>query len=410
MLTREPPGAVAPVAAPGGGQAGEAVGGDGRAASARYDRPAVEGGVPVGGEGVEDGAVEDVRGADAGAGDGIEQGDARSGSVVDLAGDGGGLAQGAGDARIAVAGGAAPAQQRPVDAVGGEEVGGQVDTAPVEVLADVAEEVGELEGDAERGGVRGGLLPGDDGAEHGQHLEADDGGGAVRVAAQRGEVRVVGDGEVAAHGGHEVVEVPVVDGVPADGVGEGVHHRLLAGAFAQSGGQPLVEVVEGGGPFAGGGGGAEVVDDVVGVAGEAVEAVDGRAPLGGEQPGGEEVRPAVAGVEGAAGAVGGAQGGVGDTGGVEFAGAHRVPPVVAAAARRGRAGPPGSPVTRAAASLPEISTVGMPTPGVVPQPASTALAVPRTRLRGRNGPVWAKVWAAEKGLPAAWPWAVQSTG
>ena len=65
---------------------------------------------------------------------------------------------------------------------------------------------------------------------------------------------------------------------------------------------------------------------------------------------------------------------------------------------------------RAAASLPEMSTVGTPTPGVVPQPASTTLSVPRTRLRGRNGPVWAKVWATENGLPAAWPCAAQSTG
>ena len=46
------------------------------------------------------------------------------------------------------------------------------------------------------------------------------------------------------------------------------------------------------------------------------------------------------------------------------------------------------PMTRSAASRPEITTGGMPTPGVVPHPASTAFSTPRTRLRGRNGPVW----------------------
>jgi hypothetical protein len=65
---------------------------------------------------------------------------------------------------------------------------------------------------------------------------------------------------------------------------------------------------------------------------------------------------------------------------------------------------------RWAASLPEMSTGGIPTPGVVPQPARTAFSSPRTRLRGRNGPVCASVWAAEKGVPAAWPAAAQSAG
>src|SRR5687767_10317729 len=55
---------------------------------------------------------------------------------------------------------------------------------------------------------------------------------------------------------------------------------------------------------------------------------------------------------------------------------------------------------RWAASRPEISTGGTPTPGVVPAPANATLSAPRTTLRGRNGPVWAKVWARPNGVPA----------
>src|SRR5436190_11100750 len=42
----------------------------------------------------------------------------------------------------------------------------------------------------------------------------------------------------------------------------------------------------------------------------------------------------------------------------------------------------GQPVMRSAASLPDSSTGGTPTPGVVPEPARTTLSRPRTRLRG----------------------------
>ena len=70
-----------------------------------------------------------------------------------------------------------------------------------------------------------------------------------------------------------------------------------------------------------------------------------------------------------------------------------------------------APVIRSAASRPEISTGGMPTPGVVPQPASTTLSSPRTRLRGRNGPVWANVWASgERGAGGQSRRAAQSAG
>ena len=45
---------------------------------------------------------------------------------------------------------------------------------------------------------------------------------------------------------------------------------------------------------------------------------------------------------------------------------------------------------RSAASRPDSSAVGTPTPGTVDDPASTTLSIPRTVLAGRNGPVWPK--------------------
>ena len=62
-----------------------------------------------------------------------------------------------------------------------------------------------------------------------------------------------------------------------------------------------------------------------------------------------------------------------------------------------------APVTRSAASRPDSSAVGTPTPGTVDEPASTTLSMPRTVLAGRNGPVWPKVWASANGVPAAIP-------
>ncbi|MBM7859910.1 hypothetical protein JOD27_003716 [Lentzea nigeriaca] len=60
-------------------------------------------------------------------------------------------------------------------------------------------------------------------------------------------------------------------------------------------------------------------------------------------------------------------------------------------------------VTRWAASLPEMSTGGTPTPGVVPAPANATFSTPLTTLRGRNGPVCAKVCASPNGVPSALP-------
>ena len=57
-----------------------------------------------------------------------------------------------------------------------------------------------------------------------------------------------------------------------------------------------------------------------------------------------------------------------------------------------------------------MTAVGTPTPGTVDEPASTTLSTPRTVLAGRNGPVWPKVCASANGVPAAMPWAAQSSG
>ena len=56
-----------------------------------------------------------------------------------------------------------------------------------------------------------------------------------------------------------------------------------------------------------------------------------------------------------------------------------------------------------AASLPEISTIGTPTPGCVPEPVNTTFGSVGCRLPGRNGPVCANVCAAANGVPAAMP-------
>ena len=106
----------------------------------------------------------------------------------------------------------------------------------------------------------------------------------------------------------------------------------------------------------------------------------------------------MAGVQRPAVQVGRAQLGVGDARGPQFPLHRRLPePVIVD--RVGEV----HPVIRAAASFPEMRTVGRPTPGVVPHPAKTALAIPDTRLRGRNGPVWKRVCAVANGVPSACP-------
>ena len=53
--------------------------------------------------------------------------------------------------------------------------------------------------------------------------------------------------------------------------------------------------------------------------------------------------------------------------------------------------------------MPEISTIGTPTPGWVPEPTNTTLDSVGCRLPGRNGPVCEQVCAAANGVPAAMP-------
>jgi hypothetical protein len=70
----------------------------------------------------------------------------------------------------------------------------------------------------------------------------------------------------------------------------------------------------------------------------------------------------------------------------------------------------GSSSTLSAASRPEISTIGTPTPGTVPEPVNTSPGTRRSTLVGRNGPVWRNVWASENGVPRSIPAASQSSG
>ncbi len=148
--------------------------------------------------------------------------------------------------------------------------------------------------------MRSGLVPGCGVAQYGEHLEADDGRGAVHVGAQSFQGAVVGDGEVVAHGGEEVVEVAVGDAVAACGVGHGGDDGVATGAAVHRRAEVVREGLEPPGTFAGCGGGGQIVDDVVGEPGEAVEGVNSGAAGCGQQPGGEEVCLAVLGIETAA--------------------------------------------------------------------------------------------------------------
>src|SRR5699024_11357621 len=133
---------------------------------------------------------------------------------------------------------------------------------------------------------------------------------------------------------------------------------------------------------------------------ETVEGVEGGTAFGRQDPGGRVVGTSVVGMQRATAQILLTQPARPDPGGVEFraGGSHHRPrPSVRA-------------TTRAAASLPETRTLGSPSPGVVPQPARNAFVMPGTVLRGRNGPVWAKVWASEKGVPWTMPSRAQSAG
>ena len=161
--------------------------------------------------------------------------------------------------------------------------------------------------------------PRTDGAQHRQHLQPDHRGRAVHVDAELGERRVVGDVGVHPHRGQEVGEVPGVDRVPAGGVGQRGEHRLTAVGSPRSARASSASSASSRAALAAvGRSDAEVVDDLVGVPGEAVEGVHGGPAGRRQQPGGQEVGAAVPGVQRAAGGVGGPQRRVGDPGGVEL--------------------------------------------------------------------------------------------
>jgi hypothetical protein len=198
----------------------------------------------------------------------------------------------------------APREHLPVDPERRELVGGQVHPPPVEVLRHVAQEVGQLERLAERRRSRGGLRRFAHGAQHGQQLQADDLGRAVDVLLQRGPCRVVGDAEVHAHRAQEGGEQAAVDAEPDGGVDDRREHRIVGPAGAQAGVEGLGEMVEGGEEVTGCRARGGLVDDVVGVAGEAVQGVDRGSPGGRQQAGRQEERAAVLGVENPAPGVG----------------------------------------------------------------------------------------------------------
>ena len=192
-------------------------------------------------------------------------------------------------------------QQVAVDAVGGELVGGQIDPAAAQILVDVAQEVGELERLSERGGVRCGVVARADGAEHRQQLQPDHLGRAVHVALQRGAVRIVGHGQVHPHRRQEVVEQLPGDAVPV----RGVHHRRAARDRRRSPrcwtsrlNSCVASRCKPFGALGGADGAASKSSRMSSArAGEPVERVHRRTLLGRQQPGGQEERPAVLGVE-----------------------------------------------------------------------------------------------------------------
>src|SRR5262249_7617144 len=141
----------------------------------------------------------------------------------------------------------------------------------------------------------------------------------------------------------------------------------------------------------------QVVHNVVGVAGEAVQGVDVVALHRREQLRRPVVRRAVRAIEPLA------------LGVALFERDHRVgetpgaPPAPALPAL-------DSSSTRSAASRPDSRTMGTPTPGTVDEPTKTTPGAFALTLFGRKGPVWKKLWAMAKGVPRSIPIRCQSVG
>ena len=184
----------------------------------------------------------------------------------------------------------------------------------------------------------------------------------LHVAEQVVVGPVAVDGQVHGHRVEELLEVGHVKTEGLDGVEDGRQHRVLDRGAVKAGEEPVAPGAQGrrlAGPVQGRG---EVVDDLVGVAGEPVQGMDVAA------------LPAAA---------AGWPGSRCDRGGHGAAGSARRPRTGSAARRRGRRPvrsggghlgqphrpPAGLASTPPAARRPEMSTIGTLTPGTVPMPA-----------------------------------------
>ncbi len=212
-------------------------------------------------------------------------------------------------------------------------------------------------------------------------MQADGFRRSAHVAVERRAVGIVGDGEVHAHGGQKVGEQVRGDLVAAHGVIDRRNDGLVA--MLAAGEKAVRQLLQPLGARDGIQLGIELVEDVVGVPGEGVQRMDRRALVGSQQPGGQEVGASVLGGDLPAAAICGAQVRIVDSGGVHFGVDHGDRAVISTVVVDRSA----TPVMRSAASRPEISVVGTPTPGTVDDPASTTFSMPRTRFAGRNGPV-----------------------
>ena len=118
-------------------------------------------------------------------------------------------------------------------------LGGQVHAPPVEVLADVAEEVGQLEGEAEvtrraGRGVRPWL-------EDRQHHLADDGRRSVHVAEEVVPRLVLGHRKVHRHRAQEPAEAAGIDGERAHGVHDRLEEHVVRAAAPEGVVEPALE-------------------------------------------------------------------------------------------------------------------------------------------------------------------------
>ncbi len=231
--------------------------------------------------------------------------------------------------------------------------------------------------------------------------------------------------EVHGHRGEEGADIGLVDAERADRVHHCGQHRVVTAARPEVAEEALAPVRQGQGALRRAQAVVQVIHDLVGVPGEAVERMDVRPLPVRQQPGRQVVRGAVPAVQLAAALIGGGQGGQawgGRQGGQAWRGGRgpgltrswsgpalrawaSLLEVLRSQVRAGWAGPgrprhPGRPPllvrclaqlghrgpsrTARAASRPEISTMGTPIPGAVPAPAKCSPGTRRADRRGRS--------------------------